>query len=96
MIHIISEDLFKLIWPKKTSIFFVCMCVFVCPSKLCLWGENLFLLIFTCIVEDYRLLELSPIFLVRNKSVRFIRQDMFAGTLAVQSKNTGNNIQREY
>lgn len=49
---------------------------------------------FTFIVEDYLLIELSHSFPVRNKSVRLVRQDMFPQALAIQYENTRNNLQR--
>lgn len=53
-------------------------------------------LTFTFTVEDYIPLELSPIFPVRNKSVRLVTRGMFDGALAIPYKATGNNLQRQY
>lgn len=90
--HLITEDLFKLFcFGKKILVsLYVCSLSF----KLCLRGKNLFSIHFYC--RRLSSSRASPVFPVRSKPVRLVRQGMFAGALAIQYKNTGSNLQRQY
>lgn len=69
-----------LIWQK--GILRVPLYVCSLSFKFCLWGKKNLFITFFFIVEGYIPLTLSPIFPVRGKSVRLVKQGVLAGALA--------------